>query len=102
MKIGILSLGIETGRFTDVPLEYRLCHICQDDVLEDEYHFVLYCDALKDIRSKYFARNTYLEDVDDPTDKVELCKMLLNSHNLKKTARFLEEMFDTRLRKLYK
>ena len=24
-KLGILPLGIEVGRFTDVPLEYRLC-----------------------------------------------------------------------------
>ena len=96
-----MSLSIEKGRFTNVPLEYRLCHICSDNLLEDEYHFTLYCDALKNVRSKYFGSHTYLEDMDDPTDKVELCRMLLNSHNLKNTARFLEEMFDTRLKLLY-
>ncbi len=100
-KIGIMSLSIEKGRYTNVPLENRLCHICNEGLLEDEYHFILYCEALKDIRSNHFACHTYLEDVSDPTDKTELCRLMLNSHNLKNTARFIEDMFDSRLRKLY-
>ena len=103
-KIGIMSLSIEKGRFTNVPLENRLCHICKDDLLEDEYHIILYCESLKAVRSKYFEfreGQTYLDDVDDPTDETEVCRLLLNSHNLKRTARFIEEMFDTRLRKVY-
>ncbi len=90
------------GRFNDVPIENRLCCICEDQLLDDEYHFLLYCEGLKDIRSKYFAAHTYLEDVEDPTDKDELCKLLLNSHNLKATAYFLEDMYDTRIRLIYK
>ena len=70
--------------------------------MDDEYHFILYCQGLKDVRSKHFAQTTILDDVDDPTDKVEICKLLLNSSNLRKTARFLEEMFDARLKLLYK
>ena len=100
--LGILPLGLETGRFTDVPLENRLCCICEDVFLDDEYHFFLYCEALKDTRSKYFEGQTFLEDVADPTDKVEICKLLMNSHNLRHTARFLEEMYDRRLKLLYK
>ena len=101
LKIGILSLGLEKGRFTNVPLEYRLCLICDDDLLDNEYHFLLYCEALVETRSKFFGDNTFLEDVEDPTDPAELCKLLLNSHNLKKTARFLEEMYRIRQSKLY-
>ncbi len=101
-KNGILPLGLEVGRFTDVPLENRLCCICEDQLLDNECHFLLYCEGLEDIRSKYFAEHTYLEDVNDPTDKDELCKLLLNSHNLKSTAHFLEDMYDKRLNLLYK
>ena len=72
-KIGILPLGLETGRFTDVPLENRLRCICEDGLLDDEYHFLLYCEGLKDIHSKHFAAHTYLEDVEDPTDKDKKC-----------------------------
>ena len=89
-KIGILPLGLKVGRFTDISLENRLCCIREDELLNDEYHFMLYCEGLKDIRSKHFAKHTYLEDVDDPTDKNEICKLLLNSHSLKSTAQFLE------------
>ena len=102
LKLGILPLGIEVGRFTDVPLEYRLCQLCDDGLLEDEFHFLLYCDGLKDTRSQFFEGTTYLDDVEDPTDKVELCKLLFNSHNLKHSARFLEQMFDVRTRKMWK
>ncbi len=28
LKIGILPLGVEIGRFTNKPLEERICHIC--------------------------------------------------------------------------
>ncbi len=82
LKVGILPLGLEVGRYTDVPLENRLCHICNEGLLDDEYHFILYCDALKDTRSKFFGSTTVLDDVEDPTDKAEICRMLLNSHNL--------------------
>ena len=47
VKIGILPLALEVGRFTDVPLEYRTCQICDDELLEDEFHFLLYCEGLK-------------------------------------------------------
>ena len=40
LKIDILPLGIEVGRFTDKPIEHHLCHICKDNLLEDEFHFL--------------------------------------------------------------
>ena len=101
-KLGILPLSIEVGHFTNVPLEYRLCQLCKDNLLEDELHFILYCDGLKDTRSQLFEGTTYLEDVEDSTDKVELCKLLFNSHNLKHSARVMENMFDARMRLMWK
>ena len=100
LKIGILSLGIGKGRFTNVLLEYGLCLIC-DNLLDNEYHFVLYCKALKDAWSKYFGEHSFLDDIEDPTDPAEVCMLLLNSRNLRNTARFLEEMFRIGQSKLY-
>ncbi len=70
LRFGILPIKIETGRFNDTPLEYRLCDICSDDLLENEYHLVLYCESLKDIRSEFFGEYGWLEDVEDLTDKI--------------------------------
>ena len=61
----------------------------------------MYCEALKPVRPKYFEEYNYLDDVEEPYDRVELCKLMLNSHNLKHTGRFLEEMFEIRMRLLY-
>ncbi len=58
-------------------------------------------EEYKDARSNYFSEHTFLEDVDNPTDPAEICKLILNSHNLKSTVRFLEEMFNIRQKKLY-
>ncbi len=101
LKIGIMPLAIETGRFTDVPLEYRTCQICDDNLLEDEYHFLLYCEGLKEVRSSFFEEYNWLEDLEDETDKVELVKLWLNSHNLRKTARFIEDMTLARKELMY-
>ncbi len=103
LKIGIMPLALETGRFTDVPLEYRTCKVCEDELLEDEYHFLLYCDneGLKEIRSYFFDEYKWLEEVEDPTDKVEIVRLWLQSQNLKKTAKFVEDMVEERKSWLY-
>lgn len=45
-------LPIETGRWQNVPRENRLCHLCFNDI-GDEYHYILSCNVLSDIRTKY-------------------------------------------------
>ena len=103
LKIGIMPLALEMGRFTDVPLEYRTCRVCDDSLLEDEYHFLLYCDnpELVEIRTRFFYEYKWLEEVEDPTDKVELVRLWLQSQNLRKTARFVEEMVEERKNLMY-
>ncbi len=39
----IPPLSIETGRFQNIPREFRLCTMC-NDVIEDETHFIFYCN----------------------------------------------------------
>ena len=40
LRIGILPLRIETGRFRNFPVEERVCEICGNGDIEDEKHFV--------------------------------------------------------------
>ena len=42
LRLGILPLEIETGRFRNIPSEYGMCHFCKNDI-EDELHFVCVC-----------------------------------------------------------
>ena len=82
-------------------MEYRTCKICEDQLLDDEYHFLLYCEGLKDIRSKFFEVYNWFDDVEDPTDKVEMVRLWLQSNNLRKRAKFIEEMVEERKSLMY-
>lgn len=44
------KLAIEKGRHENIPRENRLCQLCNYQVVEDEYHFVLICPMLADVR----------------------------------------------------
>ena len=47
-------LQIELGRYTrpKTPAENRICRCCEDNVVEDEIHFLLTCKRYSDIRSE--------------------------------------------------
>lgn len=71
IRLGILKLHVETGRFTNTKLEERLCMICNQNVIEDESHFLFHCNAYDLPRNAWINsiyRNCpdfhYLEDKD--------------------------------------
>ena len=51
-------LPIETGRWQHVTREERICNLCNQS-LGDEFHFILECKELKDIRRKYLRMYYY-------------------------------------------
>ena len=42
-RCGILPLRVETGRFKNEPLSERKCTFCDQESVEDEFHFILHC-----------------------------------------------------------
>ena len=52
------NLKIETGRYARNPIERRerLCVFCDENLVEDEYHFVIECNAYAAIRAKYIKK----------------------------------------------
>ena len=59
-RLGILLLHVETGRFNGTPLENRLCKLCSDGVVEDETHFLLYCNKYDGEREILFSKASSL------------------------------------------
>ena len=53
---GILPLKIETGRFRNLPVEQRICELCQMDMVEDEVHFLCTCPLYVNIRYSLFKK----------------------------------------------
>jgi hypothetical protein len=51
-----LQLGVETGRYENIPREQRICKLCNMKVIENEYHFLLICPKYSILRKKYLPK----------------------------------------------
>ena len=54
LRLGILPLAIETGRYTNTPINERLCFWCKNKV-ENEFHFVYECILYENLRIELFS-----------------------------------------------
>jgi len=57
--LGSHKLEIESGRFHNIPRENRLCKLCQQGVVESEFHFLLCCNRYHTLRDKYFGNMSW-------------------------------------------
>ena len=92
------QLRIVTGRYGNNRIErnQRLCNICNSGEIEDEYHFLIICDAYKDIRVKYLKKYYYtkpsvmkfvqLVNSNKTTVVYKLCKFLYEAFECRKAA----------------
>ena len=49
-RVSSHKLAIETGRFYNIPRDQRYCIYCSMNVIENEYHFLLCCPFLNELR----------------------------------------------------
>ena len=49
-------LPVEIGRWHGTPLCVRLCTLCNNVQIADEFHYILECKALIDIRKDYLGK----------------------------------------------
>ena len=90
---GILALKIETGQYTGVELENRICELCQIEV-ENEEHFLFKCIALSQVRDNYLNAITYdLNNLNIIT--------LWKPENISKTMKFIVNLYNCRKSLLY-
>jgi hypothetical protein len=56
IRLSSHNLFIETGRYTGIVRNERKCILCNLNVLEDEFHFVLQCTKYNDLSKKYIKK----------------------------------------------
>lgn len=99
-RCGILPLKIETGRFSRMPVEERLCEFCDLKKVEDEFHFLCECKLYADVRKTYFdtvkLRNPSFTNLTLKDKFVFLVK-----NNWRETINFIVTAWNTRKAKLY-
>ena len=100
LRSGSLPLAIETGRYNNISLEKRTCPICNNNVIEDEIHFVCVCEKLQIIRQHYFKKYCEKSSVFlDLDDKNKLIYIMSNHHYT--LGKFLFELWNFRTSLLY-
>ncbi len=50
-----LLLKVKTRRFQDISVEYRLCTMCEDNVIETESYVFLYCYKYNQLRYHFLV-----------------------------------------------
>ena len=100
-RCGILPLSIETGRFQNIPLEYRLCNFCDQNVIEDETHFLLYCTAYQELRNVLLLKAIEIQPDYIFLNLEDKLQLFMSTKLVKHTARFIYEAISKRRGLLY-
>ena len=100
-RTGTLPLQIETGRFRNLSIEERICPLCKTSV-EDEIHFVFYCNALKNQRIDFLNDILLIcNDFSQFNEEQKLAK-IMSSELIQITINYVHKIFTARQCLLYK
>ena len=99
-RCGILQLRIETGRFINEKLEDRVCQMCKNDNIEDEYHFLCICPLYDNFRKTLYdnVSNKY-DEFHLLADKLKFDFLLTNCY--KQVANYLKDAWNLRKNIMY-
>ena len=85
------NLEIETGRYNRIDRLNRLCKLCNQRVVETEYHFLLCCTKYTNFLYKYLGHQSW-----PSLNKFNSIIASKNKPLLFKTAKFIKEAFEIR------
>ena len=95
-RCGILPIKVETGRFTQIPQEFRLCILCDSNSVEDERHFLFECSFYEDIRNTFFHTVENLHSEFNTLNYENRFKLLMSIDVVKLTANFVYTIYKKR------
>ena len=99
LRIGILPIEIEVGRWKFLDPDQRLCKCCEMQAIEDESHFIFECPMFNT------ERNTFVDKLRCEhfyqLDNVNRWKIVMSNENVVETAKFVWSIFEKRKSCLY-
>ncbi len=98
-RSGILLLKIETDQYTQIPLEFRLCILCDRNLVDDENHFLFNVIFIIDKGSAVVLMDTenYIKEAErqlSDTDFYVITESDLTEKHIKQIEEILKEMLD--------
>ena len=97
----ILPLSIETGRYLNIPENFRICLLCDEDEIETEVHFLLYCSKYATERQRFMVKVFSEFPQFDNLAADEKLVVLMTEKLIKLTASFIWECLEIRRHTLY-
>ena len=94
IRCGVLPIRLVTGRFCRLPVENRLCELCNLGKVEDELYFMMECSLYRGERERLF--NTLNDD-----NKEEVFRVLFRN-NWREVTLCLKNIWKKRQDKLFK
>ncbi len=97
----LVTYVFETGRFLNIPREFRLCTMCNDNVIKDEAHFIFYCNQYNDLR-EYLCEKICpkYQHFEIPSD-AEKFNIVMSRVFVKHTAEYLYQAYYKRRSLIY-
>ena len=97
LRLGVLPLRIETGRFAGLDVADRLCQVCTDNLVENEAHFLFECSEYNEYRRELeTAVNATFSDL---SLREKFDTIFSHPHSL---SRFVTLAYRKRQEKMYK
>ena len=96
LRLGILPINIETGRYTGIAEQDRLCQMCNQGRVENEAHFVFECDFYTPFRRELEV--SIGVGLDNMINRDRFCKIFKHPYAL---GRYIEKAYQKRREKLY-
>ena len=97
LRLGILPLCIETGRYLRpiVPEHQRTCY-CNSGQVESEYYVLFQCQMYRNLREAWLNKLVKPDNFDNTTPQEKLKTVLNRPENVKHTAQFILSLMDQR------
>ena len=93
--IGILQINTEIGRYRSIPIEARLCRLCNMNEIEDEIHFLFRCPTYNVQRNNMVCiYATRLEELNYDNNINDILKDMF--HHDKSTANYIINCMELR------
>ena len=87
-RCAVLPLKIETGRFSGLSVEDRICQVCNENAMEDELHFLFHCQIYNDIRIPFINKIENRESGFNAMPDLEKLKLVLR-YEERECAKFI-------------
>ena len=102
LRYGVLPLKVETGRYSNMPLQERICKFCNANEVETELHFLFYCQLYTEIRNSFYTiMNNSVLNFSQYSDEDKLKLVFSQSNFIRKFACYVDSCYRKRSSVLY-